>query len=201
MIVNPEPETTARPRPRTGRGGLLLFFALIGVLVAAAVIGGVLPRLTRQKALLASSETQKEQRPVVEVATARQAPVRGTLDLPGDMQALVDSPVFARVDGYLRSRAVDYGDRVKAGQVLAEIDTPELDQQIRQARATFLQSQSALNEVQADLELSKANLNLSRLTVERWRRSDLRLIYGEVGVFLVGLLSKRKPASLPPRRP
>jgi hypothetical protein len=64
-----------------------------------------------------------------------------------------------------------------------------------------LQSQSALNEVQADLELSKANLNLSRLTVERWRRSDLRLIYGEVGVFLVGLLSKRKPASLPPRRP
>src|SRR5450755_267863 len=170
MIVNPEPETTARPRPRTGRGGLLLFFLLIGVLVAAAVIGGVLPRRTRQKALLASSETQKEQRPVVEVATARQAPVRGTLDLPGDMQALVDSPVFARVDGYLRTRSVDYGDRVKAGQVLAEIDTPELDQQIRQARATFLQSQSALNEVQADLELSKANLNLSRLTVERWRR-------------------------------
>ena len=85
------------------------------------------------------------------------------------MQALVDSPIFARVDGYLRTRLVDYGDRVKAGQLLAEIDTPELDQQIRQARATLSQSQSALNEVKADLDLSKANLNMARLTVERWR--------------------------------
>ena len=86
------------------------------------------------------------------------------------MQAMVDSPIFARVDGYLRTRLVDYGDRVKTGQLLAEIDTPELDQQIRQARATLSQSQSALNEVKADLDLSKANLNLARLTVDRWRR-------------------------------
>ena len=106
----------------------------------------------------------------MEVATARSAPARSTLDLPGDMQALVDSPIFARVDGYLRTRLVDYGDHVKAGQLLAEIDTPELDQQIRQARAAVSQSQSALNEVKADLDLSKANLNLARLTVERWRR-------------------------------
>jgi len=157
MIVDPAHETAARPKPRTGRRGLLAFFALIGVLVAAAVVGGILPRLTRQKALLAAAETQTGQRPMVEVATARPAAARSTLDLPGDMQALVDSPVFARVDGYLRTRLVDYGDRVKTGQLLAEIDTPELDQQI-------------LNEVKADLDLSKANLNLARLTVERWRR-------------------------------
>jgi RND family efflux transporter MFP subunit len=159
-----------RPRPRTGRRGLLAFFALLGVLVAAAVVGGLLPRLTRQKALLAASDLQAVQRPVVEVAIARAAAMRGTLDLPGDMQALVDAPVFARVDGYLRSRLVDYGDRVKTGQLLAEIDTPELDQQIRQARATLSQSQSAVNEVKADLDLAKANLNLTRLTVDRWRR-------------------------------
>lgn len=160
----------AASQPRTGRRGLLGLFALIGVLVAAAVIGGILPRLTRQKSLLAAAETQTAERPVVEVATARAAPARSPLDLPGDMQALVDSPVFARVDGYLRTRLVDYGDRVKTGQLLAEIDTPELDQQIRQARAAVSQSQSALNEVQADLDLSRANLNLARLTVERWRR-------------------------------
>lgn len=170
MIVDPASETTARPRPRTGRRGLLAFFALIFLLVAAAVAGGILPRLTRRKALLAASETQTEQRPMVEVATARTAPSRSSLDLPGDMQALVDSPIFARVDGYLRTRLVDYGDRVKTGQLLAEIDTPELDQQIRQARATLSQSQSTLNEVKADLDLSKANLNMARLTVERWRR-------------------------------
>lgn len=170
MIVDPTPPTTTRTKLRTGRRGLLAFFALIGVLVAAAVIGGILPRLTRQKALLAAAETQTEQRPMVEVATARPAPMRSTLDLPGDMQALVDSPIFARVDGYLRTRQVDYGDRVKAGQLLAEIDTPELDQQIRQARATLSQSQSALNEGKADLDLAKANLELQRLTVGRWRR-------------------------------
>jgi RND family efflux transporter MFP subunit len=170
MIVDPVPETSARPKPRTGRRGLLLFFALIGVLVAGAVIGGILPRLTRQKALLSASEAQAEQRPMVEVSTARAAAARATLDLPGDMQALVDSPVFARVDGYLRTRLADYGDRVKAGQLLAEIDTPELDQQIHQARAAVSQSQSTLNEVKADLDLTKANLNLARLTVERWRR-------------------------------
>ncbi len=170
MIVDPAPQTSARPTPRTGRGGLLTFFVLLFVLVAIAVVVGILPRLTREKSLLAASQTQSEQRPLVEAATARQAPIRGTLDLPGDMQALVDSPVFARVDGYLRTRLVDYGDRVKAGQLLAEIDTPELDQQIRQARAAVSQSQSTQNEVKADLDLSKANLNLAKLTVERWRR-------------------------------
>jgi len=170
MIADPVPQTAARPRPRTARRGLLVFFALIGVLVAAAVIGGIVPRLTRRKALLAAAESQTGQRPIVEVVTARAAPDRFTLDLPGDMQALVDSPIFARVDGYLRTRLADYGDRVKAGQLLAEIDTPELDQQIRQARAAVSQSQSALNEGKADLDLSKANLNMARLTVERWRR-------------------------------
>ncbi|MGO4885845.1 MAG: efflux RND transporter periplasmic adaptor subunit [Bryobacteraceae bacterium] len=173
MIVEPTRETSSsgtRPKPRTGRRGLLAFFSLIAVLVAAAVVGGILPRLTRNKALLAAAETETAQRPLVEVATARLAPARSTIDLPGDMVALVDSPIFARVDGYLRTRLVDYGDRVKAGQLLAEIDTPELDQQIRQARATILQSQSALNEVKADLDLSKANLNMAHLTVDRWRR-------------------------------
>ncbi|HUE03435.1 MAG TPA: efflux RND transporter periplasmic adaptor subunit [Bryobacteraceae bacterium] len=169
MIAETPPAST-RPQARAGRRSLLVFFALIAVLVGAAVVGGILPRLTRQKALLAAAETQNGQRPLVEVATARLAPLRSTLDLPGDLQALVDSPIFARVDGYLRTRLVDYGDRVKAGQLLAEIDTPELDQQLRQARATLSQMQSALNEVKADLDLSKANLNMARLTVERWRR-------------------------------
>ncbi|MGA2133707.1 MAG: efflux RND transporter periplasmic adaptor subunit [Bryobacteraceae bacterium] len=170
MIADPGTETQARPRPRTGRRGLLAFFALIGLLVAAAVAGGILPRLSREKALLSAAQTEATARPTVEVATARLASARGILDLPGDMQALVDSPIFARVDGYLHSRLVDYGDHVKTGQLLAEIDTPELDQQIGQARATLSQTRSALNEAAANLDLYKANLNLARLTVDRWRR-------------------------------
>ena len=170
MITDEVPTTSARPRTRTGKRGLLAFFALLGILVAAAVAGGIVPRLARQKALLAAADSRAEQLPVVDAATARAAPVRFDLDLPGDMQALVDSPIFARVDGYLRTRLVDYGDRVKKGQLLAEIDTPELDQQIGQARATLSQSQSTLKELQAALDVAKANLKLADLTVKRWRR-------------------------------
>ncbi len=76
MITDPVPTNTrpgARPQPRTGRRGLLVFFALLGILVAAAVVGGLLPRLTREKALLAASDARAEQRPLVEVAIARSA--------------------------------------------------------------------------------------------------------------------------------
>jgi len=169
-MITDVPKSSARPQPRTGRRGLLAFFGLLAILVAAAVVGGLLPRLAREKTLFANSQSQAAQRPVVEVATVRAAALRADLDLPGDMQALVDSPVFARVDGYLRTRLVDYGDHLKAGQLMAEIETPELDQQINQARATLAQSEAALKEFQADLDLSKANRNMADLTVKRWRR-------------------------------
>src|SRR5581483_77962 len=129
MITNHEPKTAVRPKPRTGLVGLLSFFALVAVLVAGAVVLGIIPRLARQRTLTAASAGAGQQVPLVQVAIARLAPSRSQIDLPGDMQPLVDSPIFARVDGYLRTRLVDYGDRVKAGQLLAEVDTPELDQQ------------------------------------------------------------------------
>jgi RND family efflux transporter MFP subunit len=170
MITDEVPTASARPSTRSSKRGLLAFFALIGIVVAAAVAGGILPRLARQKALVAAAETQAEQRPAVDVATARTAPARFDLDLPGDMQPIVDSPIFARVDGYLRTRLVDYGDRVRKGQLLGEIDTPELDQQLAQARATLAQSRATLKELGAALDVANANLNLAKLTVGRWRR-------------------------------
>jgi RND family efflux transporter MFP subunit len=149
---------------------LLTFFAVLACVVAAAIIAGLLPRLSRQKGLLAASETLKELRPVVIASAARLAPAKDSIDLPGDLQAMVESPIFARADGYLKSRKVDIGDRVKAGQLMAEIETPELDQQIAQSRATLAQSQAALRELGADITLSRANLNLSKVTLDRWDR-------------------------------
>ena len=73
MITDEVPTTSARPRTRTGKRGLLAFFALLGILVAAAVAGGIVPRLARQKALLASADSRAEQLPVVDAATARTA--------------------------------------------------------------------------------------------------------------------------------
>jgi len=163
---------TARPgyvqRPRARFRPLLTFFAVLCVLIAIAVVAGVLPRLKREQTLQTNASSEQAQHPVVNATAARQASVNTPLELPGELQALVESPVFARADGYVVKRSADYGDHVKAGQVLAEIETPELDQQIQQARATISNSQSALKESQAELTLAEANLGLAQKTASRW---------------------------------
>ena len=77
------------------------------------------------------------------------------LSLPGTMQPFTDAAIFARTNGYLKQRYADIGSRVKAGQLLAEIDTPEIDQQLQQARA--------------DLATAEANATLAQTTAERYR--------------------------------
>jgi RND family efflux transporter MFP subunit len=89
------------------------------------------------------------------------------IKLPGTMQAVTEAPILARADGYLKKRTVDIGDRVTAGQVLAEIDAPELDQQIRQAGAAVEQAQAAIEQAQANLEQGKANRDLARINADR----------------------------------
>jgi RND family efflux transporter MFP subunit len=148
---------------------LLTFSAVLACIVGAAIVAGLLPRLTHQKGLVAAAEIVKDRKPIVIVSPARLAPSKDSIDLPGDLQAMVESPIFARADGYLKSRKVDIGDRVKAGQLMADIETPELDQQIAQVRATLAQSQAALKELEADITLSRANLTLAKVTLDRWQ--------------------------------
>ena len=153
-------------RPR--RGPLLVFFAVLAVLVAVAIAGGLLPRLAREKGLLAAAKEVTDRKPLVIATAAHLAGARDSIDLPGDLRAIVESPIFARADGYLKTRLVDFGDHLKSGQLMAEIETPELDQQILQAKASLAQAQSSLKELQADIELSKANLQLAKATRDRW---------------------------------
>src|SRR6185295_12478465 len=82
------------------------------------------------------------------------APTREIL-LPGTTQAFTDAPIYARTSGYLERWYFDIGALVKKGQLLAEIDTPEIDQQLHQARA--------------DLETAQANLRQAQITADRWR--------------------------------
>jgi RND family efflux transporter MFP subunit len=88
--------------------------------------------------------------------------------LPGNIQAFIDSPIFARASGYLKKWNADIGARVKAGQVLAEIDAPELDQQVRQAQSAVDQAKAALDQTLANLVQGKANAELARVTAQRW---------------------------------
>ncbi|MGO9255708.1 MAG: efflux RND transporter periplasmic adaptor subunit, partial [Bryobacteraceae bacterium] len=169
MMVQTAGTQPGRQR-RPGRRPVLLFFAVLAVLVAAGIVGGILPRLARQKVMLAASETLAARRPVVIVSAARFAAGQEDIDLPGDLEAIVESPIFARADGYLKTRFVDIGDRLKKGQPMADLETPELDQQISQAHATLAQATSTIKELQADLALAQANLGLAQVTRDRWQR-------------------------------
>jgi RND family efflux transporter MFP subunit len=155
---------------KAGARPILVFFAVLAIVIATTIVAGLLPRLSRQKGLLAASQELGARKPVVIASPAHLAAAKDTIDLPGDLQAMVESAIFARADGFLRTRLVDIGDHVKTGQLMAEIETPELDQQIAMAHAAVSQSQSSLKELQADIALSHANLNLAHATLDRWQR-------------------------------
>jgi RND family efflux transporter MFP subunit len=129
-------------------GGTLVLVAAVG-----AAVWGV---STRTRALgVVTQETHDMAVPTVAVTTPQQAATQQEIVLPGTMQAFIDAAVYARVNGYLKRWTADIGARVRQGQLLAEIDTPELDQQLMQARA--------------DLATADANARLAQTTAERYR--------------------------------
>ncbi len=137
--------------------------ALLLVLVAI----GTFPRITRQHDALAAVREAPATHPVVTLIQAKQGAPTSELLLPGNIEPLYSANLYARIDGYLDRRNVDIGAKVKAGQVLAVISAPEVDQQLLQSRATLAQSEAALQQARAALEQAKANAELARLTKER----------------------------------
>jgi RND family efflux transporter MFP subunit len=82
---------------------------------------------------------------------------------------MTEAPILSRADGYLQKRLVDIGDRVRAGQPVAEIDAPELEDQVRQAKANLQQAQAGLDQALANYEQGKSSMELARITAERWK--------------------------------
>jgi membrane fusion protein (multidrug efflux system) len=127
----------------------------IGVAAAIALAGlflaGLLPRRSQQRLIAAEVTSAAAALPVVAVATAQRPSGSGSLLLPGTMEALHESALYARASGYVRRWYADIGTTVRAGQLLAEIDVPELEQNVLQARAHVAQMQSALVLAQANL--------------------------------------------------
>lgn len=128
-------------------------YVLLAVAIAAALlIGGILPRMRARAAL--RTETNQMAVPAVAVVKPKPSAPGQELILPANVQAFIDAPIYARTNGYLRRWYVDIGARVKRGQLLAEIDAPEVDQQLSQAKA--------------DLNTAEANLRLSEITAKRY---------------------------------
>jgi RND family efflux transporter MFP subunit len=136
-------------KQRRSQWWILVLAVLTAVVI---VIAGILPRIQARTAL--KKETAEMAVPaVVTVKPKRSAPAQEII-LPASVQAFADAPIYARTNGYLKKWYVDIGGHVKAGQLLAEIDTPEVNQQLRQSLA--------------DLATAQANLNLSKITADRY---------------------------------
>jgi RND family efflux transporter MFP subunit len=143
-------------------------FLVIFVLIALAFFTGFVPFQKRQATLLAEAADQAQALPRVEVVTVARAPSKNQLQLPGSIQAVTEAPILARADGYVRKRLVDIGDHVREGQSLAEIEAPELDQQVLQAKANLEQAQASLEQAQANYDQGKSNMELAKVTAQRW---------------------------------
>ncbi len=159
--------TTIDQKQKLGSGRIMIRLAGAGALVIALVAFGTMPRLARQREALAAVRESPVTHPVVTTIHPKLGEPTSTLLLPGNIEPLFNAAVYARTEGYLERRNVDIGTKVKAGQVLAVISSPEVDQQLLQARATLAQSDASLQQAKATLEQAKANAELTRLTKER----------------------------------
>jgi RND family efflux transporter MFP subunit len=146
-----EPQKLADPAQ--GKSKSRWWIAVLALaIVAAIVVSGILPRIHARADL--DKETAEMAIPTVSVVHPKRGAPTQEVVLPANVQAYIDSPIYARTNGYLRHWYVDIGAHVKAGQLLADIETPEVDQQLRQSRA--------------DLATAEANLNLSKITNDRY---------------------------------
>jgi multidrug efflux pump subunit AcrA (membrane-fusion protein) len=143
----------AAPAPPAVSKTRVVVFLLCALLVAVILaVVGILPRIHAEKKL--AQDTNEAAVPQVLVIQPKEGSPTQEIVLPGNMQAYEDAPIYSRTDGYLKKWYVDIGGRVKKGQLLAEIDSPEVDQQLLQARA--------------DLATAQANLQLSQTTSSRF---------------------------------
>lgn len=145
-----ERESTERATPKGSR----LFVFLLLVVFTLAVVGAITLFERRAQYQALANETETRAIPTVAVIHPTAEATQEDLVLPGTMQAYVESPIYARTNGYLKKWYRDIGSRVQKGELLVDIDTPEIDQQLSQARA--------------DLNTSKANAHLSEITATRY---------------------------------
>ncbi|MGB9103954.1 MAG: efflux RND transporter periplasmic adaptor subunit, partial [Terriglobales bacterium] len=148
LSKNPEPKAELRRSPVK----FLFAAAVVAILIATGVVAGLIPRLRQQTEL--GAETRKISVPMVTVVLPKPGQSTSNLPLSAEVKPWVEAPIYARANGYLKRRLVDIGAHVQAGQLLAVIDVPELNQELDRARA--------------QLDQAEAALALSKLTAERW---------------------------------
>lgn len=166
--VPDKPDPKAPEKKRGHSKSHWVIFVLIVIAVAAlAVLLGWLPRHKRDRQIEQQAKDRTQAVPKVQVVRVLRGPAISELMIPGTTLADEEAYIYARASGYVSKRLVDIGDRVRAGQLLAVIDAPDLDKQVAQARATLEQSQSNLAQMQAQLHLAAVTWDRYKVLVAK----------------------------------
>ena len=155
-----EAETVPTDLPKVGARHVTLFSVGVAIVFIAMFVLGYIPHRAR---LREANEiaAQRSQKPIVDVVQPKRSAGDTELLLPGDARAMQETLIYPRANGYLKKLLVDIGDHVKAGQLLAEIDTPEIDAQLNETRA-------ALQQAKANVTTSRTNFELTQSTFNRY---------------------------------
>ena len=149
MSNAPESHNLKTPQqgPSKSRGGVITLLIVVFVVAAVLAVAGILQRLSARTKL--ENQTTELAAPDVLAAAPQQGKPTEEVVLPGNIFAYVDSPIYARTNGYLKKWYFDIGAHVQKGQLLAEIESPEVDQQLAQARADLLTAEANAKYAQA----------------------------------------------------
>jgi RND family efflux transporter MFP subunit len=150
-------------RPTGARRAALWIAALLALVVLLAV--GIIPRLQRHARAADTADAASVSLPNVLVVKAKLTSGSADLELPGNIQAINLASIYARTNGYVQERLVDIGTPVRAGQLLAVIASPEVDQELAQGRAAVEQARAALEQANANLAQAQAQVNQAKANV------------------------------------
>lgn len=156
-----------RIKRRSAQGRTMIVLVILAVIVAILFAVGVIPKLMDKRSLNEKEEQAASAIPVVNTVLAKTAPFSESATLPGNIGAMQFATIYARIDGYLTKRLVDIGDKVKQGQLLAQIDSPSADEDRSQAAADLAQSDAQVVSALATLKESKAQAEAAAAQVTR----------------------------------
>lgn len=148
---------------------LIVTVVVLVVLLSAALLAGYLPRMATTRQLDRAAAALRSTPPLVNAASVKRAPIETQVSFPGSVTPITEAYIFARATGYLKRRYVDIGDRVTSGQLLAEIDAPDLDVQVVQGRASLSQAEGQFGQAEATLDQLIATRDLAAVTWQRYQ--------------------------------
>lgn len=154
---------------RISQKRLVVILVLLLLLLAAALLAGYLPRRSTTRQLDRAAALFRKTPPPVNIATVVRAPKQTEVSFPASITPITEAYIYARATGYLKRRYVDIGDRVTAGQLMAEIDAPDLDLQVTQAQASLAEAQGQLGQAEATLQQLIATRDLASITWQRYQ--------------------------------